>query len=177
MDPYSGAQVSILANMAYFVAMLLFLIMNGHHMVLSAVKESFEIIQVGSLGLNKGVFEKLVTLYGSMFIIAVKIGAPAIAALLFVKVAFGLITKLIPQMNIMIVAFPVQIVIGLLFFGLTMNILLGFTFCGGFERSPNQDHDMVKGLKDAGREFRRENRTTNSQEEKGGQGQRGSGQE
>jgi flagellar biosynthetic protein FliR len=41
-------------------------------------------------------------------------------------VAFGLITKMMPQMNIMIVAFPVQIVIGLLFFGFSLNVLLGF---------------------------------------------------
>ncbi len=61
-----------------------------------------------------------------MFMIAIKIGAPAIAALLFTKVAFGLITKLMPQMNIMIVAFPVQIVIGLFFFGISLNVLLRY---------------------------------------------------
>jgi len=61
-----------------------------------------------------------------MFVIAIKIGAPAIAALLLVNVAFGLITKLIPQMNIMIVAFPVQIVMGLIFFGICLNVLLAF---------------------------------------------------
>ena len=62
-------------------------------------------------------------------------GAPAIAALLFTKVAFALVTKLIPQMNIMIVAFPVQIVIGLIFFGLTLNILLRFVenYLGGLD--------------------------------------------
>jgi flagellar biosynthetic protein FliR len=81
---------------------------------------------VGSLGLNGEMLKKMIPLYGDMFIIAVKIGAPAIAALLFTKVAFGLITKLIPQMNIMIVAFPVQIVIGLFFFGISLNVLLGF---------------------------------------------------
>ena len=70
--------------------------------------------------------EKLLALYGEMFVIAIKIGAPPIAALLFTKVAFGLITKLIPQMHIMIVAFPVQRVIGLIFFGASMNLLLGF---------------------------------------------------
>jgi len=42
-------------------------------------------------------------------------------------VAFGLITKLIPQMNIMIVAFPVQIIIGLVFFGIS---LIGLVFFG-----------------------------------------------
>ena len=126
LDPQSGMQVSILSNMAYLVAMALFLILNGHHLLLNAMRESFEIINVGSLSLNKQIFQKIIDTSADMFVIAIKIGAPAIAVLLFTKVVFGLITKLIPQMNIMIVAFPVQIVIGLVFFGVSLHVLLRF---------------------------------------------------
>jgi flagellar biosynthesis protein FliR len=126
IDPQSGSQISILANMAYLVAMMFFLLLNGHYILLNAVRESFEVIPVGSLRLNTDMFSKMVALYGQMFVIAVKIGAPAIAALLFTNLAFGLITKFIPQMNIMIVAFPIQIVIGLFFFGVSLNVLLDF---------------------------------------------------
>jgi flagellar biosynthetic protein FliR len=126
LDPTSGVQVSIFANMATLAALVMFLLFNGHHILLSAMRESFEIINPGSLNLNRQIFQKIVQVSGEMFVIAIKIGAPAIAALLFTKVAFGLITKFIPQMNIMIVAFPVQIVIGLLFFGICLNVLLRF---------------------------------------------------
>jgi flagellar biosynthetic protein FliR len=126
IDPQSGSQISILANLAYLVAIIFFLLLNGHHILLSAVKESFEIIPVGSSGLNFEMFNKLIPVYGDMFEIAVKIGAPAIAALLFTNLAFGIIVKFIPQMNIMIVAFPVQITIGLIFFGVSLNVLLHF---------------------------------------------------
>lgn len=126
IDPQSGAQVSILSNMAYFLAVIFFLLLNGHLIVLNSIRESFELIHVGSLGLNGEMFNKLIHIYGEMFSIAVKIGAPAIAALLFTNIAFGIITKFIPQMNIMIVAFPVQIIIGLLFFGISLDVLLEF---------------------------------------------------
>lgn len=126
MDPQSGNQISILSNMAYFVAIVLFLVLNGHHIVLHAVKESFDIINVGALSLDKRILHEVIKAFGDMFVIALKIGAPAIVVLLFTKVAFGLVTKLIPQMNIMIVAMPVQIVIGLLFFGVCLNVLIGF---------------------------------------------------
>jgi flagellar biosynthetic protein FliR len=125
LDPQSGMQVSILSNMAYLVAMVLFLLLNGHHILLGAMRESFQIIEVGSLNLNRQIFQRVMASSADMFVIAIKIGAPAIAALLFTKVAFGLITKLMPQMNIMIVAFPVQIVVGLLFFGVCLSVLLG----------------------------------------------------
>jgi len=126
IDPQSGAQVSIFANLAYFVAITLFLLLNGHHILLNAVRDSFDIINVGSLALNVVMLKKMITISGDMFVIAVKIGAPPIAALLFTNLAFGLITKLMPQMNIMIVAFPIQITVGLFFFGISINVLLGF---------------------------------------------------
>jgi flagellar biosynthetic protein FliR len=126
LDPQSGMQVSIFANTAYLLAIVLFLLLNGHHILLNAVKNSFDIINVGSFGLNVGMLKKMTKISGDMFVIAVKIGAPPIAALLFTNLAFGLITKLMPQMNIMIVAFPVQICIGLFFFGISLNVLLVF---------------------------------------------------
>ena len=126
LDPQSGAQVSILSNMSFLMAMTLFLLMTGHHIVLHAVRQSFEIVSVGTLSLDGEIFQKIVHTSGDMFVIAVKIAAPAIAALLFVKVAFGLITKLMPQMNVLIVAFPIQVVVGLFFFGVCLRVLLRF---------------------------------------------------
>lgn len=126
IDPQSGAQVSVLANLAYFVALVLFLLLNGHHIILTAMKESFEIVSPGSFHLNKQIFEKMVQVSGDLFVIALKIGAPAMAVLLFTMVAFGITVKFIPQMNIMIVAFPVKIVIGLFFFGICLNVLSVF---------------------------------------------------
>ncbi len=135
LDPQSGIQVSVLSNFAYFVALMLFLLLNGHHALIGAVKESFDILRPGAPALSQNIFREILQASGEMFTLAVRIGAPAIAALLFTKVAFGLITKLIPQMNIMIVAFPVEIVIGLLFFGVCLLALLAVmrSYVGGLD--------------------------------------------
>lgn len=125
-DPQSGAQVSLMANFSYFTAMALFLLINGHHVLIYAMKESFEIIPLGSMVMDQQILGEVLSMAGRMFLIAIKIGAPAIAALLFTKVGFGLITKLIPQMNIMIVGFPVQIAMGLFFFGICLDELMAF---------------------------------------------------
>jgi len=123
LDPQSGVQVSVLSNMAYLMCVVLFLILNGHHILLNSIRESFEIIRVGSVGLSEKVFENIIGKCGEMFVIAVKIGAPVMACLLLVNMALGIITKMIPQMNVMIVAFPVQIVAGLFFFGISLALL------------------------------------------------------
>jgi len=73
LDPQSGMQVSILSNMAYFVAMVIFLILNGHHILLNAIRESFAIINVGSLSLDRRIFQEIVHAAGDMFVIAIEL--------------------------------------------------------------------------------------------------------
>jgi len=61
-----------------------------------------------------------------MFIIAIKIGAPIITALLLTSVAFGLIARTVPQMNVLIVAMPLKIGVGLLFLGFSLPYITSF---------------------------------------------------
>jgi flagellar biosynthesis protein FliR len=126
LDPQSGTQASILANIGYFVAITLFLVLNGHHILIGAVKDSFSVVPLGAISLSQPVYTKILKTAGDMFLIALKMGAPAVAALLFTQVVFGLVTKLIPQMNIMMVAFPIQTAVGLIFFGVCLSLLLPF---------------------------------------------------
>jgi flagellar biosynthesis protein FliR len=123
LDPQNGVQVSILSNMAYLMGLVLFLILNGHHILLNSIRESFDILRVGSVGISEKGFGDVIGKCGEMFVIAVKIGAPVMACLLLVNMALGIITKMIPQMNVMIVAFPVQIIAGLFFFGISLALL------------------------------------------------------
>ncbi|MGB5157850.1 flagellar biosynthetic protein FliR [Desulfobacterium sp. N47] len=126
LDPQSGFQTSILSNIAYLLAIVLFLILNGHYIILNAIRESFAIIQPGSVHLTQQVFKEMLHRSGEMFVIAIQIGAPVISAILFIQLAFGLITRLLPQMNVMVVAFPLQIVTGLIFFGISLWVMLHF---------------------------------------------------
>jgi flagellar biosynthetic protein FliR len=126
LDPESGVQSPVLAQMGSWVASLIFLLLNGHHVLLNTLAESFDVVQVGSLWLGDGLFHKMLELSGDMFTMAVKLGAPAIAALLMTSAAFGIVSKVVPQMNILIAAFPVTIVMGLFFFGVCLEALLYF---------------------------------------------------
>jgi flagellar biosynthetic protein FliR len=126
-DPESGNQGSILAQMGYWVAIVFFLLLDGHHILLRTLRDSFAVIEVGTFGIGNGMVERITQASGEMFSMAIRIGAPAIAALLLTSAAFGVIAKVVPQMNILIVAFPLKIVVGLFFFGFSLEILLHFT--------------------------------------------------
>ncbi len=127
LDPQTGMQVSIIDQIGYWIALLVFLSLNGHHMFISALGESFELVDMGGIALKKGLFTQMLTMASDLFVISVKIGAPAIAALLFTSAAFGISAKFAPQMNILIAAFPVKIVVGLIFFGVSLRIIAAMT--------------------------------------------------
>lgn len=136
LDPQSGMQVSIIDQIGYWVALLTFLGLNGHHVFISALGESFEMVKLGSLALQSGMFSSVLSMAADIFSLAVKIGAPAFAALLFTSAAFGISAKFAPQMNILIAAFPVKIVVGLIFFSLSLQIIANISrsFINGFPR-------------------------------------------
>jgi flagellar biosynthetic protein FliR len=121
-DPQSGGQVSIIDQVSYWMVLLIFLILNGHHVLILALSESFRILAPGALVLKRGLLTMLIGLSSQMFVLGIKMAAPAIAALLFTDAAFGLSAKFAPQMNILIAAFPLKIVVGLIFFGLALDI-------------------------------------------------------
>jgi len=123
MDPQTGSNVSIMDQIGYWVCVVIFLILNGHHIVIMSLVDSFELVPMGFFINHPALMGKILNVGANLFILSIKIGAPVIGALTFVNVGFGLIAKFSPQMNVMIVAFPVKIVVGLFLFGLTLEII------------------------------------------------------
>ena len=126
MDPSTSAQVPILAQFNNLFAVLIFLLINAHHWFIRALAESFTRLPLAGFGFGPGFFENLIRLSAEMFVVAVKIGAPVMVALLLTSVALGLVARTVPQMNIFIVAMPLKIVIGLVFLGICLPFMATF---------------------------------------------------
>jgi flagellar biosynthetic protein FliR len=126
IDPASEDQVAILAQFASLLSTVVFLILNGHHWFLRMLVESYQWVPPVGFHLNGPVLERLVRLTAEMFVIGLKAGAPVIVALLLGTVAFGLVARAVPQMNIFVVSMPLNIGLGLAFFGLSLPHLTGY---------------------------------------------------
>ncbi len=127
LDPQTGAQVSILEQIGFWVMVIIFLILNGHHVLIATIADSFNIVKVGVINIQAGLLKEYMVFCANIFSLAIKIGAPAIVALLLTSAAFGLTAKFEPKMNIMIVGFPLKIVVGLIFFGMMIQTILIIT--------------------------------------------------
>jgi flagellar biosynthetic protein FliR len=120
VDPQNGVQVPIVSQIKVVIATLLFLAIDGHLMLLSAVFKSFELVPLTATGFAVTGFENVVSLGSQLFASALLLGLPTLTAVLMINVAFGVITRAAPQLNIFAVGFPVTIVVGLVFLFLGM---------------------------------------------------------
>ena len=122
VDPQSGAQVTVFSSLFQLVATLLFLNLNGHHLVLKALVESFATVPVGEFTLTSNTFSKVILLSGQLFVIGIKMAAPVMVVLFLSHVGLGLMAKFAPEINILIVSFPLTIILGVLFLGFSVSI-------------------------------------------------------
>ncbi len=117
LSPEQNIQISVLSEFESIFAILVFLAINGHYAFIKALAFSFKVIPVGGFITNQGIFEIFNRLVSMLFTVSFSVLAPAILALFITQVVFGLIARTMPQINIMIVAFPLSIAIGFITLG------------------------------------------------------------
>ncbi|MNF51573.1 Flagellar biosynthetic protein FliR [compost metagenome] len=112
VDPTNGVSVPVLGQFYLMLVTLLFLAMNGHLVVFEVLAESFVTLPVGGGLLTSQYWEvagKLGWVMGAGLLLAL----PAITALLVVNLAFGVMTRAAPQLNIFSIGFPLTLALGL----------------------------------------------------------------
>lgn len=126
VDPATGAQSNSLSQFLYLFAILVFFAIDGHHLLLRALAASFDTVPPNSFHLNPSLSGILVKAGSQMFLIALKLAAPIMIALFLSNLCLGIVARTVPQMNILMIGFPINIGLGLVFFGLTLSMLPSF---------------------------------------------------
>ncbi len=122
-DPIHGAQVTVIGRLMGILAILVFLSVNGHLMVIMAIRKSFDVIPPYGFNLSAGLMEHLVLFSKETFLLAVKFSAPVVAALVFVNIALGIMARTVPQLNMFAIGFAVTIAVGFIMFAFSMPVI------------------------------------------------------
>ena len=112
VDPQNGVQVPVLSQLYIILATLLFLALDGHLLLISAVVESYQLIPIGVSGIPEASLSAVVSLGTIVFAGGILLALPALTALLLINIAFGIVTRSAPQLNIFAVGFLVTILAG-----------------------------------------------------------------
>lgn len=123
IDPQNGVQVTVVGQYYLILANLIFLSLNGHLVVIDILVTSFHVIPIGSNPISAEIFS-LVAIWGTkMFAGSLLIALPIVAGVLLVNLAFGVLTRAAPQLNIFAVGFPVTILVGFILMIFSVPVL------------------------------------------------------
>lgn len=107
-NPGFDSEVPLLSHLMYLVTLAVFLIIGGHRRLIDALLHTFQTIPLGGGRLPDTIAETLSTLLIESFALGLRAAAPAMVALLLATVLLGLISRTIPQINVMVVGFGIN---------------------------------------------------------------------
>ena len=113
IDPMNGEQASALSTLYRFLAYILYFSADAHHAFLLAIQDSY--LWVGPGVAPGGAFaETAIRVSGGLFVLAIRIAAPALVVSFLVDVALLLAARALPSVNLLILGYPVKIGLGLM---------------------------------------------------------------
>jgi flagellar biosynthetic protein FliR len=123
-DPHQAQQVSLMAHFHYTLTMLVFLSGSAHHWFIVAMAESLHSIPLAGFTASGAVLPVVLALLGKACVIAIQLAAPVSVALLLANLGLGILARMVPQLNLFMLSFPVTLGIGVLILGLALPQLM-----------------------------------------------------
>lgn len=136
INPVSNIQVSLMSEFQYLMAVLLFVVMDGHYYLLMALSESFRILPLGQMHMNAQAFSTVNGFLARMFVLAMELALPSMAALLVTNIALGFLSRMVPQMNVFFIGFALTLMIGF--------IVIYITFSSAVFAYDRMFHEMIQ---------------------------------
>jgi flagellar biosynthetic protein FliR len=125
IDPLFSQSVSLIDQLYTILTGLVFLAIDGHHMLILAIQQTLDIVPVGAFQVTGPFSDQLVAMTGGVLVAAMRLALPITAALLLADIALGLMARTVPQMNIFVVGLPVKIFIGFIVILVTLPAVGG----------------------------------------------------
>jgi flagellar biosynthetic protein FliR len=132
IDPLSDLQISVLGQFEFIVAILLFIAVGGHQLLILAITNSYTYIPMGAFHMSSALNDQITGILDKMFVVGYKVGFTMISRIFIIN-AMGIIARTVPQMNIFIVGLPLNIFVGLTIMGVSIAFV-AFVLRGYFDQ-------------------------------------------
>jgi len=119
-DPDSASQTAVISEFLGMLALLVFMAINGHLMVIATLTQSFTLLPIGTATVASDSWLNIANAGGVIFSSGVLLALPVVVALLISNIALGVLGRVAPQLNLLAIGFPVTIVLG--FFALYVSM-------------------------------------------------------
>ncbi len=126
INPLNGAQSSVFAHLYSLFGIAVFLIVGGEAWLLRGLDRTFTLVPLTSAPNIKSLAGGAEQVFATVFVSALEIAAPVLIALLITDVAFGVVSRVVPQFNVFAVGFPAKVAVALLMVGASLPFVAGW---------------------------------------------------
>ncbi|ABW19042.1 flagellar biosynthetic protein FliR [Alkaliphilus oremlandii] len=128
MDPQTNAQMPIMSGLYSILISLVFLTVNGHHMLIQSIIHSYEVLPIGfQISINQNIITHLTHMLLETFALSLQLSAPILISIFLVNVILGILARTMPQMNIFMVGMPLKIFIGIIIVFLSLSFFISYS--------------------------------------------------
>jgi flagellar biosynthesis protein FliR len=125
VDPTQGQQGLLIGNFLTILGITLLFATDSHHLVISALNESYRIFSPGETILTGDVADLATRAFAAAFKIGMQLSAPFLVFGLVFNIGLGVLARLMPQMQVYFVGVPLSIMVGFLIFALVLTAMMG----------------------------------------------------
>jgi flagellar biosynthesis protein FliR len=126
VDPITGTNGGMLNQLYALIGVMIFIAINGDAWVIQGLARSYEQIPLTEAPDMSSLVEGAQVAFVGIFGAAIEVCAPVLLAVLLTDVAFGLVSRVMPQLNVFAVGFPAKVLVGLLLVGASLPFLSGW---------------------------------------------------
>ena len=123
-NPSMGGQTSSIEQFYVSMATLFYLCVNGHHFLITGLVESFTWAPAAVLKLNISQFTGVAQMTQEIIELGLRFSAPVVISVLAINLILGVVGKTVPQLNVLVTSFPINIMAGLFLLIITLPMLL-----------------------------------------------------
>jgi flagellar biosynthetic protein FliR len=133
LDPLTGSQGGVLSTLYSLVGTMIFLAIGGDAWTLRGLAKTFRLVPLTKGPRIGSLVNGIETASSTMFVAAIEVAAPLLLAIVIADVGFGLVSRVVPQLNVFAVGFPVKVAVAILVVGASLP------FVGGWMTSQIED--------------------------------------
>lgn len=126
IDPFSGNNNAVMAQAYAMIGALIFIAIGGEEFVVAGLAQTYDVIGLTQTAPIGPLVETAIDAFAGIFLGAIQVAGPILLALVLTDAAFGVISRVVPQLNVFQVALPAKVVIGLVLLIATLPFLAGW---------------------------------------------------
>ena len=123
-NPMVGGQISSVENFKLIVASLFFLAINGHHLLMAGLVDTFRILPLSMEMINLDQLNSFGVFVSEIMAVGLKIASPVLISIFFMNMTMAIIGRTVPQINVLITSLPVNIMVGFIIMFVSVPLLV-----------------------------------------------------